>query len=387
MNLLAWQHPPHHDQLCNQIINIIINRHCPPPAIMTMYKLVVAYDGTRFHGFQRQIDNDALDAISLSRNPSLNLPKKRPVMTNNGTRKHCCITVQEVLERIILQDLYPHQTTADIVCMRFAGRTDKGVHARGQVVSFCVPVAYENTWKLRQAFNSRLPIDISVVSVEELVDDAISFDPRKDAVLKHYSYTFKYQRKLPVVVASIELDEAMIGGPLNSMRHALNDSSTTWLCPWTLDDSQLPNLVQKLQGTHDYSAFVHKSVRHAQNNTLTVTIRYTVLNLKTDYYHPTTTLPGNKDTHYCNNKNNEPIPVDFVTARLDFEATGFRRTMVRNLVGYCVDVCRKRDGVATCEQVLMDPQNSSADDATSATIAIHAAPALGLCLESVSYGP
>ena len=341
---------------------------------MPVYRLTVAYDGTRFHGFQRQIENAALTAKTRD-NYSNNPVKKRPVYEPDGTRKNCCISVQEVLELVILQDLYPNQTTADEVCLKFSGRTDKGVHARGQTVTVNLPTTttagssseeeQPNVWKLRQSFNSRLPVDISVVAVACL-GPSTTFDPRRDVVQKRYSYTLKYQRKLS------EKDQKLLGGPLNSIRHALNDPPCLWVCPWALDDTHLPKLVERLQGTHDYSAFVHKAVRKERENTLTVSsIQFTVMNTRTDFYYYETNGDGpGKEEPFA-------VPVDFVTARFEFAAKGFRRTMLRNLVGYCVDVCRGLEGVPAVDQVF--------DAEIGPKARINAAPASGLCLESVSY--
>lgn len=75
-----------------------------------------------------------------------------------------------------------------------------------------------------------------------------------------------------------------------------------------------------------------------------------------------------------------------VTGRFVFDATGFRRTMLRNLVGYCVDVCRGLPGVPSLDQVF-PTQHGDTNTKTNNDIAarIHAAPAVGLCLESVEY--
>lgn len=349
---------------------------------MPLYKLVVAYDGTRFHGFQRQIDNAAMMAKSAAR------PRKRPQFDeSDGTRKRCTMSVQEVLEMVILHDLYPsssiassnnnnnHPTTTTTIGeinLKFAGRTDRGVHARGQVVTIRLPVA-ENVWRLRQSINSRLPVDISVVQVELLTAD---LDPRRDVVEKRYSYTIKYQR-CPRSWSNNNQQSSMIGGPLNSIRHALDDPPCLWVCPWALDDALLPKLLEQLQGTHDYSAFVHKEDRHAKNNTLTISIEFVVLETRTDYYEPTSTAEDDG-----NDKEAEAaaFPVDFVTARFDFKGKGFRRSMLRNLVGYSVDVCRGLDSVPSVERVFDSNSNNNGH-----SVAICAAPASGLCLESVTY--
>jgi len=326
---------------------------------MPLYMLIVAYDGTRFHGFQRQVDNAAM-TVKAER------PRKRPMLDQtDGTRKHCNVSVQEVLELVILQDLCPGQTTIEEMNLKFAGRTDKGVHARGQAVTVQLPPGETrmNVWKLRQSINSRLPVDISVVRAELLTKP---LDPRKDVIEKRYSYTIKYQRKVLAGNNGKNNNDDMMGGPLNSIRHALVDPPCMWVCPWVLDDALLPKLLNDLQGTHDYSAFVHKAARQAKDNTLTDSIDFAVTETRIDHY-----IPDSEDSE------TDPIPVEFITARFDFAAKGFRRTMLRNIVGYCVDVCRGLEATPTLEQVF--------DSSSNVNAPICAAPAAGLCLESVTY--
>ena len=95
---------------------------------MRTLKLTVAYDGSGYHGFQRQ-PND--------------------------------ITVQQLLEEALTR------ITGAAVTLAGSGRTDSGVHARGQVVSFTTacPIPAAN---LKKAMNSILPPDIAVMAAEEV---------------------------------------------------------------------------------------------------------------------------------------------------------------------------------------------------------------------------
>ena len=110
--------------------------------------LEVQYDGTNYSGFQRQLN---------------------------------AITVQEKLEDALAlifgQSL---RVTA-------ASRTDAGVHALGQRVSFFVEKLYVPLPKLPYVINAKLPPDISVVGSLEVPD---SFNPRFDAKFKTYTYSF-----------------------------------------------------------------------------------------------------------------------------------------------------------------------------------------------------
>lgn len=113
---------------------------------MNRYKCIIAYDGSGFSGYQVQ-------------------PKKR--------------TVQSVIEAVLTK---MHKGSP--VKISASGRTDAGVHAKGQVVHFDSPLSLPfEKWEL--ALNSMLPEDISVLSVEE-ADSA--FHARFDATGKEYRY-------------------------------------------------------------------------------------------------------------------------------------------------------------------------------------------------------
>ncbi len=113
---------------------------------MENYRLQVAYDGTDFHGWQRQPE---------------------------------CRTVQGVLEAELAALL-----GADEVVLRGAGRTDAGVHARGQVASFRARTPIPGA-ALKHALGPRLPRDVRVLSSAAVPDD---FDARRSAVARRYSY-------------------------------------------------------------------------------------------------------------------------------------------------------------------------------------------------------
>ena len=107
---------------------------------------VVEYDGTDYHGFQYQKDA-----------PS----------------------IQEEIEKAI------GRFTGETVRVSGAGRTDAGVHALGQVVSFDT-VSEHSVDTFVKALNFHLPEDIAVKS-GRVVEDR--FDPRRHAVSRRYRYT------------------------------------------------------------------------------------------------------------------------------------------------------------------------------------------------------
>jgi len=118
-------------------------------------RLLVAYDGTDFHGWQAQ-------------------PDMR--------------TVQETLEQAARR-VVRHQVT-----INGAGRTDAGVHASGQVANFettCdIPCS-----NLQKAIGSRLPKDMSLYEVREV---PLSFRASSDAMSKLYRYTIYNSSSRPV---------------------------------------------------------------------------------------------------------------------------------------------------------------------------------------------
>ncbi|WP_251553905.1 tRNA pseudouridine(38-40) synthase TruA [Neobacillus muris] len=113
---------------------------------MQRFKGIIAYDGTHFSGYQVQ-------------------PKKR--------------TVQAVLEAVLTKIHKGHD-----VKVTASGRTDAGVHARGQSIHFDSPLSIPpEKWEV--AMNSLLPDDLSVLSVEAA---SPSFHARFDAAGKEYRY-------------------------------------------------------------------------------------------------------------------------------------------------------------------------------------------------------
>ncbi|HEV8191610.1 MAG TPA: tRNA pseudouridine synthase A, partial [Ktedonobacterales bacterium] len=104
---------------------------------------LVEYDGTRFKGFQRQA------------------PGKGP-------------TVQGELEAAATR------IAGEPIVLDAAGRTDSGVHATGQVISFQTEARHDpKTW--RRALNALLPGDIAVRSVCGVGDE---FHARKSALAR-----------------------------------------------------------------------------------------------------------------------------------------------------------------------------------------------------------
>jgi tRNA pseudouridine38-40 synthase len=112
---------------------------------MAPYQITIAYDGTEFCGFQRQVSDR---------------------------------TVQGELEKAL------RRLGWDESSILSAGRTDSGVHASGQVVSFNLEWGHSQQ-KLLDALNDLLPDDISVKDLSLAPE---GFHPRYDARARRYRY-------------------------------------------------------------------------------------------------------------------------------------------------------------------------------------------------------
>jgi len=109
-----------------------------------------------------------------------------------------------------------------------AGRTDAGVHARGQVVHFEVEVQRpEKAWVM--GTNTHLPRDIRVTWMREVPD---TFHARFSAVARTYRYTLN-NRSVPP---------------------AIEHTTEAWYA-WPLDADRMHQAAQILIGEHDFSAF------------------------------------------------------------------------------------------------------------------------------------
>jgi tRNA pseudouridine38-40 synthase len=159
-------------------------------------KLTLEYDGTAFHGWAAQ--------------PDLR-------------------TVEGVL-RDALRDVY-----AGFDRLAVAGRTDTGVHARGNVVSVETdggPPADRSA----SALNAALPDDVSVAAAEEAAED---FHARHSAKSRSYRYRI-WRRRAP--------------SPFEQRR--------SWWLPRPLDEEQLADSADLLRGEHDFLAFTPTETQH-----------------------------------------------------------------------------------------------------------------------------
>ena len=115
---------------------------------MRTLKLTLAYDGTRFVGWQRQAEGESIQGL-----------------------------LEEALARF----------EGSHVTVHGAGRTDAGVHALGQVASVAVRFDHDVA-TLQRALNAQLPPDVRVLSIAEV--DA-GFHARFSARSKTYQYRIR----------------------------------------------------------------------------------------------------------------------------------------------------------------------------------------------------
>lgn len=153
------------------------------------WKLTLAYDGTDFHGWQIQPGRE---------------------------------TIQGVLAEAVAA------ITGEQVLPQGSGRTDAGVHARGQVASFSLAAAIpaEN---FQRALNRILPATIRILSAERMPTE---FHARHSAVGKVYEYRIFHGAICPPWLAR---------------------SVTCWR--WPLDFTAMHEAAQAFLGEHDFTSF------------------------------------------------------------------------------------------------------------------------------------
>jgi tRNA pseudouridine38-40 synthase len=154
------------------------------------YKLTIEYDGTPFVGWQRQ------DGLA---------------------------SVQQCLEEAITA------FSGEELRLRGAGRTDKGVHATGQVAHMDLAKDWA-TLKVRDAINAHLrPHPIAVTLVDKVAD---GFDARFSAIRRHYLYRV-INRRAPLALHK---------------NHA-------WHVTKPLDVDAMHEAAQEFVGKHDFTTF------------------------------------------------------------------------------------------------------------------------------------
>ncbi len=135
-------------------------------------------------------------------------------------------TIQGALERAL------RSLTGEQIRVALAGRTDAGVHARGQVAAFTSGSRHEPDVFMR-ALNHHLPEQIAVRMAREV---ALTFDPRRQAGGRWYRYTIHNGGQRPVLLRSV-----------------------VWQVAVPLDADAMAEAAASLVGEHDFAAFTQPS--------------------------------------------------------------------------------------------------------------------------------
>jgi tRNA pseudouridine38-40 synthase len=176
---------------------------------MPRYRMTIAYEGTNFHGWQKQ-----------------HPPGLEPLRTAQG--------VLEEAVRAVMREP---------VDLLGASRTDAGVHARGQIAAFTASLDLACP-RLLAAINARLPGDLQVRELEHAADD---FNPISDCTSKGYRYT-------------------LVHGCRESTRRPLFDRRVMATSMYELDVAKMNTAAKHLLGEHDFAAFTR--LNHGKESTV-----------------------------------------------------------------------------------------------------------------------
>ena len=317
----------------------------------------VAYDGSRFAGFQYQY---------------------RP------SKKYQPRTVQGELEQVLSRRLSVFGDQGDTFRVVAAGRTDAGVHARGQAIHFDVLVdtsrrpLIPKEWldeelpKVQKSLESMLPRDLVLYNLQVAPDPLVKciggqmmemdWNVMYDATLKWYSY---------------RLHVGPVMSPLERHSRWHPDKAQEWF-----NEDRFRRLLECFQGRHDFRAFAGRMERLEEsrrqleevkngNRTTNVTLDdgdclvdsfRTVRSIKFVPEYP----DENGATYFY---------------RIDVWLEGALYKQVRNMVGSVVDVCRGRITEKHFQNLLNAslPNNGRADNKAKP------APPQGLTLEHVYF--
>lgn len=221
------------------------------------FKLVVAYNGGNYLGWQVQADGK---------------------------------TIQSEIEAAL------HSVTQESIRVTASGRTDAGVHALGQVVSFASETKLDPE-TIQRALNGNLPLDIRILEAEYGPED---FHAIRDAVSKRYRFFIQD------------------GGVQDPFLH-----DWSWYLKQKVDEGAMQDAADLLLGEHDFATY------QSAGSPRSTTVR-TIHDFIVD----------RQIGQLC-----EPVIVEV-------EANGFLYNMVRNLVGALVEVGMGKRSVEWPSEIL-----------------------------------
>ena len=223
------------------------------------YRITFSYDGTNFNGYQVQ-------------------PKLR--------------TIEEELEKAV--SFLNKKKNTDVVA---SGRTDKGVHALGQVAHFDLDIKTTKE-KIRLALNTNLPEDIHIIKVEEVKDD---FHARYMAKKKEYVYKINVGEYNPI------------------------DRNYIYQYNRDLNIEAMEKAIKYFEGCHDFTSFV--SSEDERDN-----------KIRTIYK---TSIKRKKDI-----------------LEISFIGSGFMKYQVRNMVGLLIAIGEGKKEVNEVERIINNKNRS-----------------------------
>jgi len=218
-------------------------------------KLIIEYDGTNYCGWQRQ---------------------------KGGRPKSIQAVIEQPLSKLLQQKIK----------LVASGRTDAGVHAKGQVANFQTEtrLPLEN---IRNGLNALLPEDVAVREVEEVPS---GFNSRYDAKSKIYRYTvLRQETRSPFF-----------------RNHYL-------FIPYGLDVEVMQKAASYLEGRHNFRSF---QTQNKENPQAERTIKKLKISAKKNFIY------------------------------IDIEADGFLHNMVRRIVGVLLEVGRGKIKAPRVKKIL-----------------------------------
>jgi tRNA pseudouridine38-40 synthase len=222
---------------------------------MLRYLLRITYDGSKYYGFQR-----------LKKNPSVQKE------------------LEEALSKVFKENIE----------IKGSGRTDKGVHAIDQCVSFDAPFEIDSV-SLIKAVNRRLSNNVYVKAAKRVSSD---FHARFSVKKKGYEYKINVGEYSPL---------------LNDYYYQPREK---------INLKRLRKAARLFIGTHDYKNFVSGEHENTISNIYKITI----------------------------NKKNNIIIIKII-------GTKFYKYMVRNIVGALLDYNKEKVDLDSIKSMLDNPQN------------------------------